>query len=1116
MKLKKLTIHNIASIEQAEIDFDKGSIAEDPLFLITGRTGAGKSTILNAICLALYDAVPCLTGVKDDRIYDDTVRISSPAQLMRKGTRNAEVTLSIDCGNISYLAVWEAHYSNRKSKGENRKLLMSRRLINLATGETLTKKGDINVAIHNAVGLTFEQFTRTTMLAQGQFAAFMRADEKDKADILEKLTGTGIYTRIGQTVFEMMKKAENEYSRLAADISEIKLLGDDDKQRMTERKEALKSTVTITTLRISVIDRQLEWLKARERLLKTLEVCVSESEKTTAIINSDEYKDKVAMIERYDSTSEIRMMLKSGLDMEKHIADLVTGLNRYGQNTARRIADGICHIEDRISQIRKKCEEIDARFKDLLPRVRVYADIQRIDEKASGLRSMLDKYTLTQRQVNETAMALSKSQNKETPLVQKSDDIEKEISQLDRQLKDIATSISKHDRAKLITEKKEVDDRILMITRTLQLLETLESRRSDLADAIQRETRNAEALKTMQDDLMAISAEMPTVIAEYDRCHAFLEGQKTISDHIGQLRIIYSESHKCPLCGNPHAEILPDDTISDMLNKAKEKTDDANRRLVDAKARQRSLKSDIEKMKKSASELIDEVKRKRELENNAVAELTSVGCDNPDNISSSLLKEESRILVNRSKEYETKISDIDRLMSEHGALIKKKESVTDSKDEIQKKLQKQIQETTRLTEKLTYQRQQLLDTNASVDHSIMELSELTCLKLTVDTFKKTVDTLKGEADVFQKLKDSLKECETEVETLTKTLDGCMAIMPDATTGYIEGYVSQPVRLDNPEIEISEFGNTLSRRAGEIATCKAQLAEMTRKTEAFFSESDLTCGDVDEIGKVSATKVSRWKMDIKEANENLTRAEGALKAVNQQIAEHDSSKPQIDEDATVDSLMTEKEECEKDRDAAKEQRMSITHILDEDARLHNLYDEKIRQREAAALQLNEWCLLNSVFGNSDGSRFRTISQSYVLRALLSRANQYLTWLSGRYTLDCRDGSLAIDVIDLNHGNTVRNVSLLSGGESFVVSLALALALSAISKDKIDVDILFIDEGFGTLDHDTLDTVIETLDSLHRRGGRRIGIISHVAELAERIPTQIRLVPSGPSSSRVVTT
>ncbi len=126
------------------------------------------------------------------------------------------------------------------------------------------------------------------------------------------------------------------------------------------------------------------------------------------------------------------------------------------------------------------------------------------------------------------------------------------------------------------------------------------------------------------------------------------------------------------------------------------------------------------------------------------------------------------------------------------------------------------------------------------------------------------------------------------------------------------------------------------------------------------------------------------------------------------------------------------------------------------------------------------------------------------------------LTSRYQLDCDDGSLTINVIDRNHGDSVRNVGLLSGGESFVVSLALALGLSAISKEKIHVDTLFIDEGFGTLDKDVLDTVITTLDRLHAIGGRRIGIISHVQDLKDRIPTQIRLLRSGPSSSRVSVT
>ena len=127
--------------------------------------------------------------------------------------------------------------------------------------------------------------------------------------------------------------------------------------------------------------------------------------------------------------------------------------------------------------------------------------------------------------------------------------------------------------------------------------------------------------------------------------------------------------------------------------------------------------------------------------------------------------------------------------------------------------------------------------------------------------------------------------------------------------------------------------------------------------------------------------------------------------------------------------------------------------------------------------------------------------------------YLDRLSGRYVLDSRPGSLTLTVRDLYQGGAVRSVNTLSGGETFLVSLALALGLSSLSKGSLDVNILFIDEGFGTLSSDYLDAVMEALENLHQAGGRKVGIISHVESLRERIPVQIRVSRQGSSSSIV---
>ena len=172
-------------------------------------------------------------------------------------------------------------------------------------------------------------------------------------------------------------------------------------------------------------------------------------------------------------------------------------------------------------------------------------------------------------------------------------------------------------------------------------------------------------------------------------------------------------------------------------------------------------------------------------------------------------------------------------------------------------------------------------------------------------------------------------------------------------------------------------------------------------------------------------------------------------------------------------------------------------------------------EAAKQRFARWDNLNRIFG---GTRFRTLVQTYILRPLLNNANIYLEQITDRYRLTCSEDNeqLSILVLDRYNKNQVRSATVLSGGERFMISLALSLALSSLNRPDMNVNILFIDEGFGTLDEKSLDSVMQTLEKLQEIAGqtnRRVGIISHREELEERIPVKIQVIKKGEGRSMV---
>ncbi|QNA91095.1 hypothetical protein G4G28_15840 [Massilia sp. Dwa41.01b] len=165
----------------------------------------------------------------------------------------------------------------------------------------------------------------------------------------------------------------------------------------------------------------------------------------------------------------------------------------------------------------------------------------------------------------------------------------------------------------------------------------------------------------------------------------------------------------------------------------------------------------------------------------------------------------------------------------------------------------------------------------------------------------------------------------------------------------------------------------------------------------------------------------------------------------------------------------------------------------------------------------WGRLSELIGSADGKKFRNYAQQFTLDVLLGYANSHLNQLARRYRLERVDNagapSLALMVRDQDMGGEIRSVNSLSGGESFLVSLALALGLASLSSNRVRVESLFIDEGFGSLDSDTLGVAMDALDALQSMG-RKVGVISHVHEMTERIAAKILVRPSGGGSSTVM--
>ena len=285
-------------------------------------------------------------------------------------------------------------------------------------------------------------------------------------------------------------------------------------------------------------------------------------------------------------------------------------------------------------------------------------------------------------------------------------------------------------------------------------------------------------------------------------------------------------------------------------------------------------------------------------------------------------------------------------------------------------------------------------------------------------------------------------------------------------------------------------------------------------DEFLGEhTDMTESRLEQLLQLK-DQIGQQRQSVENKSKALASAQGALATVNGQLEDHQKAKPTIAEDETIASL----------HDTIEKLKVQIAPLGKESGAIEQqLKDDDHRKKELTQLQTEyerrkaiyeRWNKLDKLIGDDKGERFRLIAQSYILANLIDAANVHMHTLTDRYILHAVPGQeLIILVEDAYQGGVRRPASTISGGESFLVSLALALALSEIGQN-LKVETLFIDEGFGTLSGEPLLNAINTLESLHETNNRQVCAISHREEVKERIPVQIQVNQNPQSSSSTI--
>lgn len=1054
------------------VDLTHPAFAGDGIFAITGPTGAGKTTILDAICLALYGCTPRL-----DRVTKGTNEIMS----RRTGDCFAEVTFETESGR--YRCHWSQHRARKRHDGELQ--APKHEISDAVSGKILESKiRAVASRIESASGMDFDQFTRSMLLAQGGFAAFLEAAPDERAPILEQITGTEIYSRISIRVHERQREERDKLNLLQAETAGILILEPEQEQAIVQSLETKQQEETELTAKTADLGKAITWLSAIDGLKKEIVDLADEASKLrvdSKAFESDREKLNRALSaasldgayatlaaarkQQADDRLALDVVKKSLPGLESLAVEQATALESLVRQTVQfkealkaaaptlqkvrfldhRIADQAKAVKEDEEDCRKDAEKIDADKRAQLA----------LQEARSMARVGL-----------ELINGYLKEHARDEWLISGLAGVEEQLDGLISRQKEILRQAANHQLAANALERAK---------KSLSNLQKESGiRKQELEDLSKQMLQCKEALNQLLGDrlLREYRAEKDALLREM----AFRSKIAELEDHRARLE----DGKPCPLCGateHPfaHGNIpVTDETehkinaLTKLISEAEDR-EAAIKRLEVAERAARENLTEAEKLESAAA-------NDKQAAEKAVAETSS----SLEKHRAEFAERKQAVLI---KLQPLGISDLPE--TEIPSLLESLRARLNAwQDQVKKKaeIQQQI---------------------AQID------SELKRLDAVIETQTTALAGRRKRLGTFQ-------------EALTDGRDERRALfgdkIPDDEVRRLNKAVSDAEDTEGQarerHIELQQKWQTAKDHVDSLSNRIHQREPDLRLLEREFSAALAPLGFPNEEQFLAARLPSEQRVELsakaKELDERHTNLRARQKDRETRLA------TEMAREVTQKSLDELKPQFEEHEESLKELREIIAglkHKLSENAAAKERVQGKRLAIDAQKEECRRWDDLHNLIGSADGKKYRNFAQGLTFEIMIGHANRQLQTMNDRYLL-VRDAKqpLELNVIDHYQAGEIRSTKNLSGGESFIVSLSLALGLSHMASKNVRVDSLFLDEGFGTLDEEALDTALEALSGLQHEG-KLIGVISHVPALRDRISAQIQVTPQTGGRSRI---
>jgi len=1163
LKLLSLRLKNINSFKnEVHLDFTKEPLSDASLFAITGPTGSGKTTLLDAISVSLYNRTPRLDGTGS----------SNPVNLLSQGTKEGFTEVVFQANGTQYLAEWRARRSKKGDVKPDVKLLRA------DTGELITsrRKGksgsdmaDMSVedAVTSILGMDFNAFRRSILLAQGDFAAFLKASADERRQILEATTGMGQFEVLKENLNLQVRKVTSEYDIAGAglesipqvsaeeiDIAEKELAGfETELVQLNGSRTALEKEKEKEQRRVDAHNKLDEARKRQQELLsmrydmESFKLEIERAQKASDIRSEmGSYYTEKERVEKLETALEGSIQeKKDGLKRFDEANEKYGAVNlefetaRDGAELKKRTFNEAAVLETRgkeqIGEADKKQKEADD-LKVKLDKLNSHIhqknkEIKAMEGQLKGDREFLEHNPLPENaddllaRASQTTASLTE---KERTSGEKQEVLDREKNEHLTKTKEMEGIVN--EGKDIETRKNDITSRLEAARQALQLLtyegdssywRTLGLAWGEVRDAGSRFLESYAQLSSLFDDTILtapvqdfneklhefkhrtelLNQQVMTAREKVKRCQAEEKAVAAANQALILRREHLTAGEPCPVCGStehPDAGKHEPDR-EDSIDMARENVQSAEAELEKVKQGLESAFRELSKLAKRKVTACDKQMDKIESLSKQI-----------DSTKGELKLAEQQIEAsnNRIDALNKQIEGIGQRIQDISAGIKEmEEDIADNNKQFYSIIPAEFAgEPPGLA--LEKFKQNILKTR----ESIRRLEQNNIILVELGTFVQ---------ENGRRFDEDTKRYNSLLETAAGYRDGGTGLIEQvmeltggkgvkAARSALEAHLNEKEKNRNTMLEDSRLAET-------------KLAAITARLEEQKNDLDRTQEKMSATWSVYLQALVNAGFESVEEHKTSFRDPGWMDEKRQELQKYDKDWHTVEENIKIYEAIFAQTPFNSD---------DLGYILDRERELLASIEEKNtlkggltgkiktlnenftkrqeqeKKLEGARAQMERWQKLAGVI---PANSLRDFALQTMFDLLITIANRQLSSITSRYALRAVDLKDMV-VIDLWNAGEQRPVETLSGGESFLVSLSLALALSELSSGRKRLESLFLDEGFGTLDSETLDAALNALESL-RLSGRTIGVISHIDQLTRRIPVRIDVKRTGAGTSTI---